>query len=346
MSAEMKMRPARQAGEDSVLSTMVSNGEDLGPMVRLAFETWKPEAHMQRLKNVVRKKEVEIDEPCKLHYEDFILAVDELRGVLVDAEELKSELANESFGLQENCVLALDLCLNYNNHISEGWFYPALKAVDQIEKNYPQNIPVKAHKMLIEKRKPLIKSHIEKKVCTRVMNAEVRFANILCTESHQTFFALIAGCFIVEDRVLRTASGPLSPKQLETMWETDAAKITSILEEQFSHMDTASHLFLVKDYATLLGATLKKYGYESVDNRSLKSLPVTLVMKKESDYHTDVLIFHLQASDIMPETLIMKKESDYHTDVLIFHLQASDIMLAFAYIPSFSSVLPECCRIV
>lgn len=36
-------------------------------------------------------------------------------------------------------------------------------------------------------------------------------------ESYQTFLAQIAGYFIVEDRVLRTAGGLLLPDQLETM---------------------------------------------------------------------------------------------------------------------------------
>ncbi|CAI9779555.1 unnamed protein product [Fraxinus pennsylvanica] len=283
MSAKMKMRPAvenGEAGEDFVLSIMVSNGEDFGPMVQLVFETGKLETLMQHLKNVVRKKEVEIEELCKLHYEDFILAVDEIRGVLVDAEELKSELASENFRLQEvgsalllkleellesylikkdvtkaikmlkNCAFALDLCLKCNNHISEGWFYLALKAVDQIEKNYLQNIPVKALKMLIEKRIPLIKSHIEKKVCSEVNEWLV----------HTRSGAKDIGKAAIG--VLRTASGLLSPNQLKMMWETAAAKITSILEEQFSHTDTANHLLLVKDYVTFLGATLRKYGYE------------------------------------------------------------------------------------
>ena len=74
--------------EDSVLTTMVSNGDDLGPMVRYAFDTGKPDALMQQLKKVVKRKEAEIEDLCKLHYEEFIKAVDDLRGVLVDAEEL------------------------------------------------------------------------------------------------------------------------------------------------------------------------------------------------------------------------------------------------------------------
>ncbi|KAH6824901.1 exocyst complex component sec15A [Perilla frutescens var. hirtella] len=461
-------------GEDSVLATLVSNGEDLGPMVRLAFETGKPEALLQQLKHLVKKKEVEIEELCKLHYEEFIIAVDELRGVLVDAEELKGELSTDNSTLQQvgsslltkleellesysikknvteaskmakNCVQVLDLCVKCNDHISEGRFYPALKAVDLIEKNYLQNIPVKALKMLIAKRIPLLKSHIEKRVCTEVnewmvqirssskkigqtaigyaasarqreedmlarqrkaeeqsclgledftyaldveeidensvlkfdltplyrayhihdcLGIQERFreyyyknrflqlksdlpisSNQPFLESHQTFLAHIAGYFIVEDRVLRTAGGLLSPTELETMWETAVVKVTSILEEQFSQMDAASHLLLVKDYVTLFGATLRQYGYE------VATILETLNSSREK-YH-ELLLGECreQITDILVndtyEQMVMKRESEYQSNVLLFHLQTSDIMPAFPYIAPFSSMVPDCCRIV
>ncbi|KAJ6741644.1 EXOCYST COMPLEX COMPONENT [Salix viminalis] len=95
MDAKPKRRTVVEngdGGEDLVLATLIGNGEDLGPIVRHAFEMGRPESLFHQLKSVVRKKEVEIEELCKSHYEEFILAVDELRGVLVDAEELKSEL--------------------------------------------------------------------------------------------------------------------------------------------------------------------------------------------------------------------------------------------------------------
>ncbi|CAI9787494.1 unnamed protein product [Fraxinus pennsylvanica] len=478
MSAKSKRRNVTEnggdTGEESILMTMVNNGEDLGPMVRLSFETGKPESLLQQLKNVVRKKEVEIEDLCKLHYEDFILAVDELRGVLVDAEELKGELASDNFKLQEvgsvllmkleellesysikknvteaikmskNCVQVLDLCVKCNTHISEGQFHPALKAVDLIEKFFLHNIPVKTLKILIEKRMPLIKMHIEKRVCSEVnewlvhirsaaknigqtaigyaasarqrdedmlarqrkaeeqscfglgdftytLNVEEvdeksalkfdltplyrahhihtclgileqfrdyyyknRFLQLTSDlqistvhsflESHQTFLAHIAGYFIVEDRVLRTTGGLLSPNQLETMWETAVAKVVAVLEEQFSHMDTASHLLLVKDYVTLFGATLKQYGYEVG--------PILGTLNSSRDKYHELLLAECgqQITDVFVndtcEQMMMKKESDYQANVLLFHLQTSDIMPAFPYIAPFSSMVPECCRIV
>lgn len=461
-------------GEDLVLATLIGNGDDLGPIVRHAFETGRPEALLHQLKSVVRKKEAEIEELCKTHYEEFILAVDELRGVLVDAEELKSDLSSDNYRLQEVgsallikleellesyaikknvtgaikmgkiCVQVLDLCVKCNNHITDGQFYPALKTIDLIEKNYLQIIPVKALKMVIEKTIPVIKTHIEKKVTSqfnewlvhvrssakdigqtaigRAASARQRDEEMLdrqrkaeeqnlsgfgdfsftleveeidedsvlkfdltplyrayhihtClgipsqfreyyyrnrllqltsdlqissvqpfVESYQTFLAQIAGYFIVEDRVLRTAGGLLLPDQLETMWETAVAKITSILEEQFSHMDSATHLLLVKDYVTLLGATLRQYGYEVG--------PVLEVLDKSQDKYHELLLEECrqQITTVLTndtyEQMLMKKDTDYENNVLLFHLQTSDIMPAFPYIAPFSSMVPDACRIV
>ncbi|KAF3644862.1 Exocyst complex component SEC15A [Capsicum annuum] len=479
MTAKTKRKTAAENGdtgtaEDSVLVTMISNGEDLGPMVRHSFESGKPDALLQQLKNVVKKKEVEIEELCKLHYEEFIIAVDELRGVLVDAEELKAELQTDNLKLQDvgsvlllkleelleyfsikknvqeaikmsrNCVQVLELCAKCNNHVSEGRFYPALKAIDLIERSFLQHIPVKPLRIMIEKRIPLIKLHIEKRVTSEVnewlvhirstakdigqtaigyaASARQRDEDMLARqrkaeeqsclglgditytldveeineesvltfdltplyrachihgcmgileqfreyyyknrllqlssdlqislsqpflESHQIFLAQIAGYFIVEDRVLRTAGGLLLPNQVETMWETAVGKVTSLLEEQFSHMDTASHLLMVKDYVTLLGSTLRQYGYE------VSGILGTLNSSREK-YHELLLaecrqqITAVVTNDTF-EQMVMKRESDYQANVLLFHLQTSDIMPAFPFIAPFSSMVPECCRII
>lgn len=196
MEAKPKRRIVTEngdTGEDLVLATLIGNGDDVGPLVRHAFEMGRPEPLVHQLKNVARKKEAEIEDLCKTHYEEFIVAVDELRGVLVDAEELKSDLATDNFRLQEVgsallvkleellesyavkknvteaikmskiCVQALELCVKCNSYVSEGQFYHALKTMDLIERNYLKIIPLKVLKLAIERRIPVIKSHIEKK---------------------------------------------------------------------------------------------------------------------------------------------------------------------------------------
>lgn len=460
--------------EDLVLATLIGNGEDLGPLVRHAFEMGRPEPLVHQLKHVVKKKETEIEDLCKTHYEEFIRAVDELRGVLVDAEELKSDLASDNFKLQEvgsallvkleefleaysvkknlteairmskNCIQVLELCQKCNEYISDGNFYRALKTMELLENTYLKGMPLRKLRIVIEKTIPVIKSHIEKKVCSqfnewlvhirsssksigqtaighalqarqkdeemldRQRKAEEQnvsglgdatytldveeidedsalkidltalyrahhihaclgipeqfreyyYKNRLLqlssdlqiswaqpfVESYQTFLAQIAGYFIVEDHVLRTAVGLSNADKVDTMWETAASKITQLLGQQFSRMDSATHLLLVKDYVTLLAATLRHYGYEVT--------PILEVLDKSRDKYHDLLlaesrqqISNTLANDTY-EQMLLKKDTDYESNVLAFYLQTSDIMPAFPYVAPFSSMVPDCCRIV
>ncbi|KMT15233.1 hypothetical protein BVRB_3g063430 [Beta vulgaris subsp. vulgaris] len=479
MNAKTKRRTVAEngdtgTGEDLVLATLIGNGEDLSPLVRHAFETGRPDPLLQQLRNLSKKKEAEIEDLCRLHYEEFIIAVDELRGVLVDAEELKAELQTDNFKLQEvgasllskldeilesysikkniseaikmskMCFQLLELCSKCNAHVSEGKFYPALKTIELIEKDYLKNIPVRKLRLVVEHRIPLIKLHIEKKVCNEVnewlvhirtlakdigqtsiahtasvrqkdedmkarqreveennrlqlpeaaysldveeidedlslkidltpiyrayhihkclgigerfreyyynnrlaqLNSDLQiFSSQAFLESHQTFLGQVAGYFIVEDRVLRTAGGLLEESQVETMWETAVSRITSVVGGQFSQMTNTSHFLLIKDYMTLFGATLRYHGYE------VKSLLETINGTK--DKYSKLLmeecrkqIFDIVANDSF-EQMILKKESDYQGTVLSFQLQTSDIMPAFPYVAPFSSMVPEACRVV
>ncbi|XP_020104541.1 exocyst complex component SEC15A-like [Ananas comosus] len=477
MHAQSKKRTTLENGDggiDAGLAASIANGEDLGPIVRQAFKYGKPEVLLHNLKNIVKKKEIEVEELCKLHYEEFILAVDELRGVLVDADELKSTLSSENLRLQEvanslllkldellelylikknvseaiktlkACLWVSNLCIMCNQNMSEGRFYPVLKTLDLIEKECLHSIPLKALRRMIEKQIPIIKLHIEKKVCSefndwlvhirstakeigqlaigqassaRQRDEEMRarqreaeeqnrsgvgefiytldvdhieedsilefdlspvyrahhihtclgFGEKFCEyyyknrlmqlnsdlqissaqnflESHQPFFAQVAGFFLIEDRVLRTASGLLSESQLETLWETAIAKMTSVLEDQFSRMDTASHFILIKHFLTLLSETLKRYGY--------RITPLLEILDNNRDkYHEHLLnecrkqIIDALSNDSF-EQMVLKKEYEYNMNVLAFHLQPSDIMPAFPYIAPFSSSVPDVCRIV
>lgn len=163
-------------------------------------------------------------------------------------------------------------------------------------------------------------------------------------ESHQTFFAQIAGFFIVEDRILRTGGGLISKLEVENLWETAVSKMCSVLEDQFSRMQTANHLLLIKDYVSLLGVTLRRYGYP-VDS-------LLDVLSKHRDKYHELLLSDCrrQISEALAadkfEQMLMKKEYEYSMNVLSFQLQTSDIVPAFPYVSPFSSTVPDCCRIV
>ncbi|KAG6787101.1 hypothetical protein POTOM_008729 [Populus tomentosa] len=163
-------------------------------------------------------------------------------------------------------------------------------------------------------------------------------------ESHQTFFAQIAGFFIVEDQILRTGGDLISRMKVENLWETAVSKMCSVLEDQFSRMQTANHLLLIKDYVSLLGVTLRRYGYP-VDAL------LDVLSKHRDKYHELLLsdcrkqIAEALAADTF-EQMLMKKEYVYSMNVLSFQLQTSDIVPAFPYVAPFSSTVPDCCRIV
>lgn len=482
MLAKPKRRSSTENGErthgvvdELTLSSSISNGEDLGPIIRAAFDMGKPEALLHQLRNFVKMKESEIEELCKVHYEEFIHAVDELRGVLVDADELKNGLASENSQMQivgnallakldeliechatkknltegidslKICTDVMDLCVRANEHITNNMYYPTLKLLDIIERDYMPKIPSTALRHMLERQIPVSRGYLEKSVSiefnewlvqirsiardlgqqsigqassTRKREMELRIRQkeaeelsrsggkdclyILETEDldeddsflkfdltpvyrahhihtclglqeqfqeyyfknrqlqlnsdlqissmqsflelHQIYFAQVAGFFIVEDRVLRTAGGLMTSVQVENLWETAVAKMIAVVEDQFSRMQTANHLLIVKDYVSLLCATLRRYGYQ-VD-------PLLDVLDKNRDKYHELLLSDCrrQINDSLAndkyEKMLIKKEYEYKSNVLAFHLQTTDIMPAFPYVAPFSATVPDCCRIV
>ncbi|KAL6883442.1 hypothetical protein ACP4OV_010856 [Aristida adscensionis] len=474
MTAQKK-KPSAENGDGGIgsgLAQFIANNEDLGPIVRHAFESGKPETLLHSLRSIMKNKEFEIEEICRLHYEEFILAVDELRGVLVDADELKGTLSDENLRLQEvastlllkldellelysanqnvekalatlkTCLQVTSLCKMCNRDIAEARFHAALKALELIEKDYMQKIPLKPLTKVVQQQIPMMKLYIEKKVCgefnewlvyirriakeigqlaigqasldhkkeTRARQRETEECSYIgfddhayaldvehideeatlefdlapvyraynihtCLglgekfreyyynnrlmqlnldmqvstsqpfiESHQPFLAQVVGFFIVEDRVLRTADGLLSESQVETMWETAILKVTSILEEQFSHMNVANHLLLVKGYVTLLGATMKNYGYRAT------SLFDFVEKNREKYYELLISDCRKQINDVFSkdsyEQMVIKKENEFDMNVTAFHLEPVDVVPDLPYVAPFSSSVPNVCRIV
>ncbi|KAL3517423.1 hypothetical protein ACH5RR_020012 [Cinchona calisaya] len=478
--------------EQLLLSAAICNGEDLGPFVRKAFVSGKPETLLHHLRHFSRSKESEIEEVCRAHYEDFIMAVDDLRSLLSDVDSLKSSLSNSNSQLQSvavplltsldsfvearnkcknislaieslrTCTQLVELCSRANSHLSNNNFYMALKCVDSIERDFLKKTPSSTLRHMLEKQIPEIRTHIERKVskefgdwlveirivsrnlgqlaigqasaarqreeelrikqrqaeeqsrlslrdCVyaleeedddgadgfgennnnrdgynnggagalgfdlmplyrahhihQTLGLEDRFRQYYFEnrklqltsdfqvssmthflESHQTFFAQIAGFFIVEDRVLRTGGGLISKMEVENLWDTAVSKMCSVLEDQFSRMQTANHLLLIKDYVSLLGVTLRRYGYP------IDAL-LDVLSKHRDKYHELLLsdcrkqIAEALAADKF-EQMYMKKEYEYSMNVLSFQLQTSNLMPAFPYVAPFSCMVPDCCRIV
>ncbi|KAL6954927.1 Exocyst complex component S15B [Sarracenia purpurea var. burkii] len=474
-----------------LLSAAICNGEDLGPFVRKIFASGKPDTLLHHLRHFARSKESEIEDVCKAHYQDFIIAVDDLRSLLSDVDSLKSSLSSSNSQLQSvagpllssldsfvdarnvcrnvtlaldsvrTCVQLIELCSRANSHLSANNFYMALKCVDSIERDFHGKTPSSTLRKMLEKHIPAIRSHIERRVnkefgdwlveirivsrnlgqlaigqasAARQREEELRMKQRQAEEqsrlslrdcvyalededddgmggigdegkdgysnggghgmlgfdltplyrayhihqtlgledrlkqyyfenrklqltsdfqvssmtpfleSHQTFFAQIAGFFIVEDRILRTGGRLISKMEVENLWDTAVSKMCSVLEDQFSRMQTANHLLLIKDYVSLLGVTARGYGYP-VDAL------LDVLSKHRDKYHELLLsdcrkqIAEALAADKF-EQMLMKKEYEYSMNVLSFQIQTSDIIPAFPYVAPFSSTVPDCCRIV
>ncbi|KAF8772790.1 hypothetical protein HU200_005377 [Digitaria exilis] len=163
-------------------------------------------------------------------------------------------------------------------------------------------------------------------------------------ESHQVFFSQIAGFFIVEDRVFRTGGGLTSRPDVDALWDAAVGKMVSVMEDNFSRMQTANHLLLITDYAALLSATMRRYGY-----------PVGMlldVLTKHRDKYHDLLLADCrrQVAEALAadkfDQMLMRKEYEYSMNVLAFGIQSSDITPAFPYVAPFSCTVPDICRIV
>ncbi|XP_039125428.1 exocyst complex component SEC15B [Dioscorea cayenensis subsp. rotundata] len=462
-----------------LLSTAISNGDDLAPFVRRAFAAGRPDTLLHSLRTFSRSKDSEIQDLCRSHFHDFIAAVDNLRSLLSAVDSLKTSISDSDHVLQSVagpllssldayiearrissnlsaalsstrlCIRALSLCSKANSHLSSGNLYPALRAIDELERDLLHLIPSSTLQRMLHRRIPAIRAYAERaatrafsdwmvqiRVAARGLGqlaigrasaarqrdedlrakqrlAEEQSRSALvrssCSytllpdddddlssssevvvdltplyrafhihqtlrlgdrfkkyyfenrklqltsdfqvssmtpflESHQTFFAQIAGFFIVEDKILRTSGGLVSRADVDALWETAVAKMVSVLEDQFSRMQTANHLLLIKDYVSLLGVTLRRYHY-IVD-------PLLEVLAKHRDKYHELLLSDCRkliaeaiAADKF-EPMLMKKEYEYSMNVLSFQIQTSDIVPAFPYVAPFSSTVPDCCRIV
>jgi exocyst complex component 6 len=179
------------------LSTAISNGDDLGPFLRRAFTSGRPDSLLQHLRLFSRSKESEIEELCKAHYSDFIRAVDDLKSLLCDVDDLKSSLSDtnrlllsagvpllnslDSFlyakSLSNNLTLALNsarscvdlltICAKANYHLGNNNLYLALRAVDEIDREMVKDaeaVPLPALRRMLVRYIPAIRGYAEKKI--------------------------------------------------------------------------------------------------------------------------------------------------------------------------------------
>lgn len=89
------------------------------PFICKAFTSSKLETLHHHLCHFAQLKELEIEEVCKAHCQDFILAVNNLRSLLSKVDSLKSSLSDFNSRLQHvTCLLLLPLNAFVENAMS------------------------------------------------------------------------------------------------------------------------------------------------------------------------------------------------------------------------------------
>ncbi|KAA8543082.1 hypothetical protein F0562_021423 [Nyssa sinensis] len=376
-----KVAPAAPDGDSSekldqlLLSAAICNGEDLGPFIRKAFASGKPDTLLHHLRHFARSKESEIEDVCRAHYQDFIMAVDDLRSLLSDVDSLKSSLSNSNSQLQSvarpllssldsfvearnvcrnvalaldsvrTCVQLMEFCSRANLHLSANNFYMALKCVDSIEREFLDKTPSSTIRRMLEKKIPAIRSHIERRI-----NKEF-------------------GDWLVEIRIVSRNLGQLAIGQASAARQREEEmRMKQRQAEEQSRLSLRDCVYALeeedddglggiadegKDGYT--NGSTGMFGFDLTPLYRAYHIHQTLGLEdKFKQYYfenrklqltSDFQIAEALAADKF-EQMLMKKEYEYSMNVLSFQIQTSDITPAFPFVAPFSSTVPDCCRIV
>ncbi|ERN02152.1 exocyst complex component SEC15B [Amborella trichopoda] len=455
-SAQEAAAGAGASYEDQLVSA-IGNGEDLGPIVRMAFAANESDALLSSLRNLSRAKDGEIQALCYSHHSHFILAVDHLRSLLSDALSLKSSLSSlhsnlqssaspllesvqnllEALNLSQNLGIALTnagqclaisrLCVHANAHLANRRHHQALVCLRILEAEHLGSTPCTPLGLMLQTHIPAIRDHIRQKAqqslgdwlvevrstgrelgqlaisgaasarqraeeirqepyaldiddnpepdpCAsldltplyrahhvhKTLGLEAEFRHYYhenrrlqlvsdfqlsnmgpFLESHQAFFSQIAGFFIVEDRV----QGVVGRAQDDALWDLALAKVCDVVDEQFSRMQAASHLLLVKDHASLMAETLGQSGFYV--------RPLFEALARHAERYHELLLRECgqQAREAVAaeelEPMVMRKAYEYDMNIVSFGLETiCTTTPAFPYVAPFSAAVPACCRVV
>eukprot|EP00854_Cymbomonas_tetramitiformis_P007078 gene7078-8442_t len=153
--------------DDAVVASLIDE-DDLAPLVRAAFERGKPDEVVSSLRNLAQDREREVEELCRVYYEDFVHSLGRLQKSRSIAGDIKSKVKEQNAALQDcsgpvlatmdelkdvykvqssieelqealyQCSLVLQLCHKVDQQLqaestSKVCFQTVLKTLDQIK---------------------------------------------------------------------------------------------------------------------------------------------------------------------------------------------------------------------
>jgi len=165
---------------------------NLIPLARTAFERAEIPTLLESLRETVKSREEDIEQLCRVHYEDFIQSVDELRYVKSDAVDLSTKVQDHNQQIQHvgsallknhealleaqqiqknvsaasdllaNAAEVLQLCMKVNDQIALDQPYAAIKALRRLREHCVSSPPTL--RAYIEEAVPKCSAAIEQRM--------------------------------------------------------------------------------------------------------------------------------------------------------------------------------------
>lgn len=159
-------------------------------------------------------------------------------------------------------------------------------------------------------------------------------------ESYRSYIHAVLGFFILEDRVLNTASGLITRAFLDEMWTMALSKIVTALQTHSAYCTDATLILRIKDLIMLFCTTLRNYGY------SVK--PLWELVRELRDHYTEVLmqrwvqVFREILSKEDFQSIKVEDQEEYDVVLSSFPLDADmpdDITFPYSF--PFSGMVPK-----
>jgi hypothetical protein len=141
-------------------------------------------------------------------------------------------------------------------------------------------------------------------------------------EVFHSYFAALAGFFIVEDAVLRSGNELLTKPEIDELWEMAVGRIKVLLTEQLSYMSEAENFLKVKETVVLFAKTLESF--------QLKVEPLMAFLSSHRDKYEELLVHRFRADvgsivhEEKFEPLTIQNMKDYEKFVLAYQLQEEE----------------------
>ncbi|KAF2298376.1 hypothetical protein GH714_023366 [Hevea brasiliensis] len=298
-----------------LLSAAICNGEDLGPFVRKAFASGKPETLLHNLRQFARSKESEIEEVCKAHYQDFILAVDDLRSLALRRRFI--EIRPFRFQFQAS------VC-RWSSVDGARLLYRGPNRLSQCElSSYLNHVMYQAHGALFQSQPSFIQRESE--------------------------FGAVGDRSSLRARQ-REEDLRIKQRQAEEQSRLSLRDCVYALQEEDD--DDGLNVGIGDDVKDGHSNGLREFAWSDFAQIWYPVDALLDVLSKHRDKYHELLLSDCRkqiaealAADKF-EQMLMKKEYEYSMNVLSFQIQTSDIIPAFPYVAPFSSTVPDCCRIV